>query len=359
MNIGKTIKELRIKNEMTQNELANMLGVSMQAVSRWETNITFPDITLLPIIANLFHVTTDELLGVNSFKQDECIKQIINESKEFARIGDTLKRIEVLKKGLKDYPNNYILLENLISALSSFYYANYDEKTSQNDVLREIIELSEKLLKECNDNMIRNRVLQQLCYAYREIGKKDKAIEVATQMASLFECKEVLMSDLLDGEEKIIQAQHIIEGALSLILIESQHKLINDNLDYNNKIYERMNQIIYAVFENKEYGFYNLFLMNNYLELAYNYAILQDIENVITSLTIAVDHASAYQDRTSKKKYTNVLFNMIDDDPKNIIKNTKITEKTVIMNKLNKEEFAFIKNDIRFKEILEKVKELC
>ncbi len=174
MNIGKTIKELRTKNEMTQEELANMCGVSMQAVSRWETSVTFPDITLLPIIASLFHVTTDELLGVDLLKQDEYIKKVINEAGEYARIGDTEKRIDVLRIGLKESPNNYVLLEKLISALSSYYYANYDEHNPKNDTLNEIIKLSEKVLKECNDDMIRNRVLQILCYHIKIMMKKKK-----------------------------------------------------------------------------------------------------------------------------------------------------------------------------------------
>lgn len=51
MEIGKTIKRLRVLNNMTQEDLAFKLGVLIQTVSRWETSITYPDITLLPIIA--------------------------------------------------------------------------------------------------------------------------------------------------------------------------------------------------------------------------------------------------------------------------------------------------------------------
>ena len=68
MNIGQKIKELRQENNLTQEELAEQLGVSPQAISRWENSATYPDITLLPIIANMFDVTIDYLFDMDSYK---------------------------------------------------------------------------------------------------------------------------------------------------------------------------------------------------------------------------------------------------------------------------------------------------
>ncbi|MBE6638345.1 MAG: helix-turn-helix transcriptional regulator [Ruminococcaceae bacterium] len=61
LKIGKKIKGKRRERELTQEELANMLGVSKAAVSKWENDESFPDITMLPQIARLFHITMDEL----------------------------------------------------------------------------------------------------------------------------------------------------------------------------------------------------------------------------------------------------------------------------------------------------------
>ena len=76
MNIGSIIKELRQKKKMSQEELAEYLGVSTQAVSRWETSVSYPDITLLPLIANVFNVTVDYLLGTDKFKNDKLIEEV-------------------------------------------------------------------------------------------------------------------------------------------------------------------------------------------------------------------------------------------------------------------------------------------
>ncbi len=69
MTIGEKIKVLRQGNHLTQEKLARQLGVSAQAVSKWEQNVTAPDISLLADIAACFHITTDELLGAGKYKQ--------------------------------------------------------------------------------------------------------------------------------------------------------------------------------------------------------------------------------------------------------------------------------------------------
>ena len=63
MTIGKNIADLRKKNGMTQEQLAETLGVSSQTISKWENEVTMPDIMLLPVIAGCFDITVDELYG--------------------------------------------------------------------------------------------------------------------------------------------------------------------------------------------------------------------------------------------------------------------------------------------------------
>ena len=64
-NVGNNIKRLRLEKHLTQNKLARKLGVSYQAVSKWENNVCAPDIALLPAIANLFEVSIDSLFSKN------------------------------------------------------------------------------------------------------------------------------------------------------------------------------------------------------------------------------------------------------------------------------------------------------
>lgn len=71
MDVGLNIRTLRKNVNLSQEILAERLEVTFQAVSRWERNESYPDITLLPAIANFFGVTVDFLLGTEGEKEDE------------------------------------------------------------------------------------------------------------------------------------------------------------------------------------------------------------------------------------------------------------------------------------------------
>ncbi len=75
MNIGIKIRELRTKRDLTQEELAQKLGVTAQAVSRWETGISLPDITMIPLISKTLFVPADVLLDCTPTQiiLDSCI----------------------------------------------------------------------------------------------------------------------------------------------------------------------------------------------------------------------------------------------------------------------------------------------
>lgn len=75
--IGKIIKENRIKNNLTQADLANKLGVTYQAVSKWENGKNIPDISLLKEISNMFNIDINELLGSNYIKKKKNLKYIL------------------------------------------------------------------------------------------------------------------------------------------------------------------------------------------------------------------------------------------------------------------------------------------
>ena len=79
MNLGNNISEKRKAKGMTQEELAANLGVSPQAVSKWENNLSCPDISLLPAIAKIFGMSVDELLGAASATENVGEKKTFSE----------------------------------------------------------------------------------------------------------------------------------------------------------------------------------------------------------------------------------------------------------------------------------------
>lgn len=103
MNIGYKIKKLRKERGITQEQLASNVGVSFQAISKWETGIALPDITLTPILASYFGVSMDELFDLSLQKIEIEIGKITDEAYKF-RESDPQKSRNILEEGLKNYP---------------------------------------------------------------------------------------------------------------------------------------------------------------------------------------------------------------------------------------------------------------
>ena len=100
LNFAENLKKLRKDREITQEKLAETLGVTSQSISRWELNICYPDLELLPIIANYFGVTIDSLLSndPDSKERDliifnDKVFKLSDDSDEKIIAGSTLKTI--------------------------------------------------------------------------------------------------------------------------------------------------------------------------------------------------------------------------------------------------------------------------
>ena len=89
--IGSNIKKYRKQRKITQEQLAEVLGVSDQAVSRWENGSTYPDIELLPTIALYFGVTLDEMMGMEAIKDESDIEDILSRRQELRNSGEVVK----------------------------------------------------------------------------------------------------------------------------------------------------------------------------------------------------------------------------------------------------------------------------
>ena len=115
--IGSNIKKYRKQRKITQEQLAEVLGVSDQAVSRWENGSTYPDIELLPTIALYFGVTLDEMMGMEAIKDESDIEDILSRRQELRNSGEVVKSYKMLREAVKRYPNNFKLILALISDL--------------------------------------------------------------------------------------------------------------------------------------------------------------------------------------------------------------------------------------------------
>ena len=194
-----------------------------------------------------------------------------------------------------------------------------------------------------------------LCYFHN--GELEKAKEIANGMPSIHSSKERLLESVLAGEEKQLQLQDN-----TLKLIEWFHSIIlgsrKKDPEHNIKLYKKYISLLDVVFEENDFGFYNIRLFDAYLGLARNYARLDDVENTVNCLDTSLDYAIAYQRRPTRSKYNSLLVDKLFDEKDKTSKNTTITEKQTIILKLEKEIFNFVKNHAKYQSVLKKIKNI-
>ncbi len=118
IKLGEKIKELRQLDRRKQEDLAATLGVTNQAVSRWEANGGYPDIELLPTIANCFHVKIDDLFGYDNNRQIK-LQSYIEQADRIFKHGDNIPLVEFLRNAISEFPSEWQLQYRLANALVS------------------------------------------------------------------------------------------------------------------------------------------------------------------------------------------------------------------------------------------------
>lgn len=116
LRIAENIRRLRQEQELTQSQLAERLGVSYQAVSRWENETTYPDIELLPTIAALFEITVDELLGGTVESRQEALHR---DWDKLHATTDPRKRVALLRQMRREHPKDWYLAVRLCAEVPS------------------------------------------------------------------------------------------------------------------------------------------------------------------------------------------------------------------------------------------------
>lgn len=156
--LGENIKNFRHQKGITQETLAEFLGVTFQSVSRWERGESYPDITMLPEIADFFKVTVDDLLGSNK-KQSEKKVQAYLELYDTMKLKNLAKVFNEYKNAVKEFPRDFRLLVRYMQLLheaklrtlsiSEILSGEYKKPSEEISKIYDIIQ------KYCTDDSIR------------------------------------------------------------------------------------------------------------------------------------------------------------------------------------------------------------
>lgn len=204
--IGEKIRRLRRQRDLTQEEVAAHLGVSPQSISKWERAEGYPDITMLPSLANYFGVSTDELIGMDEIAKERRYDEINQLWKENNKKGRNRDNVALMREALKVFPNNALLLVQMSTSLEKMD-GTKEEKSAY---LRESIALQEQILRYGEDSEIRGATLYNICFSYWKNGEREKALEQAKKLPNLYKNRENALIYFLEGEEKRTAAKEAL-----------------------------------------------------------------------------------------------------------------------------------------------------
>ena len=180
MYLSANLKKFRVMKELTQEDVAEYLGITAQSVSKWERGESYPDITLLPALANIFETSVDLLLGMDTIRADETRRNIHKTAVEYQQSGDYALAEKTYREALLIYPNDPGMLLGLAGALAL--------KGST----AEAIELMEKGLPLSTNEKQKATMRAALCFLYLKAGSEDKANRLASQLPHTRESREVI-----------------------------------------------------------------------------------------------------------------------------------------------------------------------
>ena len=176
IQIGENIKRLRKNKNITQEQIAEILGVSITAVSKWERGETYPDITLLFPLAHYFGVSLDELMGYNEEKIREDIKALLDEYRALSYEREFQKARELIIKAYKEYPNDYKVMHNYMWNLGGDYADNDPAVLLEHK--EEFLAICNKILDGCTNENIRFDAWNMRAKILHAEGKTDEALKI-------------------------------------------------------------------------------------------------------------------------------------------------------------------------------------
>lgn len=288
--IGNKIKELRQRDGRRQEDLAKALGVTPQAISRWEANGGYPDLEMIPSIANYFHVTIDELFGYDNDRE-----RIIQEYRDKAQVmlnhdKDMTDCIALLRKGLEEFPATNILKIYLAAALNKEGWNHKGD--NPNKYWEEAAALYDESL-ECEPTCI-----IPLLSIYAELGEYEKAEKKALEQPTVDMSREVLLGRIF-GVEKGEQYR----GEAIISLLRELRFVFNDaifkdeeleNSCESLEIVLALRNLYEKVFRQRAYGYHSEFCFID-MALVVLYCNMEDYDKALVYFDSAFNQYTKFR----------------------------------------------------------------
>lgn len=249
---------MRKEKNITQETLANFLGVTNQSISKWERNETYPDISMLPAIASFFGTSVDNLLGINKIEQERKVQHYCS---EYSRLWSEHKFTEVtalMKEAVCEFPGNFDLLVKYLNCLTS----TQNQPEYLITVKDEVQNIYDMIQEHCTIDSIRIWAKKLMCrYLSKLSGIADSGVDISEAERVL--ASMPLMQNARDFEAMYIyhnnpekKKQACANGVSELLRLlgESLFRGYDEPTDYDEDILESFIALLKAVMPDGDYG---------------------------------------------------------------------------------------------------------
>ncbi|MBE6653231.1 MAG: helix-turn-helix transcriptional regulator [Ruminococcaceae bacterium] len=324
IKIGEKIRLLRKKNDVTQDKLADYLGVTPQAVSRWESGVCYPDMNALPSIADYFSVSMDELLCYTGAQKATKVKEYLAEVEHLLDRDKVTDALELLRRAMAEIPSDHSLQLEAAGVLSLYAGMLTESGSSErveaavNAVLSEAVSLCRHILEDCTDDGLRDETKKTLCDIYaHQLGDLAQAEEIADQLHGMSVCREIIRATMLTGDIAFGQAQqNLILFADNiwwhLYNLACVPDIAGDRYSTAEKIsILRKGISLFTVIFDDEPLFYADRLANSYRQLAMLYLASGYTPEALECFEKMADWAIRYDERPDTATYSSVIINHV------------------------------------------------
>lgn len=362
INFSRNLLYLRKERKITQENIANHLGVTKAAVSKWELNQSYPDITLLPIIAGYFDISIDELIGYEPYMEDEEVKKLYKRLiKEFSTDEFYIVYEKCLKYEKEYYTCYFLQLHIGLIYCNHAYLAGEQEKVM--DIYNHAVEVFERIEKNCGDVYLAKKALSLKSFCNLLLGKCDEIIEDLKVINQVPFAPENILSkayQIKGYKDKAINTLQISIFNNFINGIQSMTDILNCYDDNEEKLELYIDKIVRIMDILELKTEYPQALLNTFMPISLIYGLRGDKEKCIKYLQECVD-------LTSEKK----IFHLTGNKNRVFDYLPEFIEGMSVGNVLPRSEelivesfkdlmnthpaFVIIRDDIRYENLLKKL----
>ena len=363
--IGERIRDLRKKHDLTQEKLADYLGVSYQAVSKWECNLTSPDLGLIGPLTKLLGVSSDELLGLTEKENDER-KAYFDAAYQESMSRPTDENDYILaKQAVAEYPRELCYLYWLAHMEFFDAYENgldKQDKTYFEKQLEQSLTHARMVYESTEDEKLRGSALHNIVLTLRYLERYDEACKYAEQGSTInpnVTYENLMELAMPEGDEK-----RAFKQKRRLSLYEDFLRNLNMVWSYGNICspessfaLDAAESIVQALFPDGNLLWSHCVVSDINATRAMSAAIDGNREKSLDYLSKAANHAKAYDALFDGEKhsYTSPLFSLctIEYAP---LDPHFTNQKHEVLEKMNKPVFDFLRDDTDFQAITDSIK---